>query len=169
MRMVEPSWERERRLAQLEAQRRPSTASAIDSIMREAGQAETARQRQQETENKPMKQLTRTDLQSMTPAEINKAREDGQLDDLLRGAPPQAVLSPAELRIKQLEYDGITQLASIDGMTSAQIVTAHRGGRLTALLTGIDPTAERAPDAIERAAAAQRWSDAVRDAVNADG
>jgi hypothetical protein len=115
------------------------TSESIDTVFRQAEQAQRAQQQQQETENEPVRQLTSTD--GMTPAQIVEAHQTGQLGDLLRGGPPQAVLSPAELRIKQLEYDGITQLASTDGMTPAQIVTAHREGRLTAMLTGITPPA----------------------------
>lgn len=118
-------------------------ADTIDKIFRQAEQAETARQRQQETESKPVKQLTRADLKTMKPAQIEQARKDGQLADLLRGGPPQAVMSPAELRIKQLEYDGITQATEADlkTMTRSQIVEAQHEGRLTAILAGIKPAA----------------------------
>jgi hypothetical protein len=151
---------------------RLNTSGDIDRIFRQAEQAQRAQQQRHETENEPLNQLTRTDLKTMTPAQIEQARKAGQLDDLLRGGPPQADLSGAELRIKQLEYDGITQLtqADLQSMTSAQISAATREGRFTAILSGISPAvAEREPDASEAAdaklAAAQRW----RDAVHGDG
>lgn len=122
---------------------RLNTSGDIDRIFRQAEQAQRAQQQRQETENEPLKQLTRSDLKTMKPAQIEQARKAGQLDDLLRGEPPTAVLSPVELRIKQLEYDGITQLSQADlkTMTQPQIVAAQREGRLTAMLAGIEPTA----------------------------
>jgi hypothetical protein len=122
---------------------RRDLGSSIDDIFRQAEQAQRAQQHQQETENEPLSQLTRADLKTMTPAEINQARRDGQLGDLLRGGPPQPVLSPAERRIASLKLDGIEQAtdAELKAMNRTEIVAAQREGRLTALLSGIKPTA----------------------------
>lgn len=85
----------------------------------------------------PTAQLTRADLKGMTPAQISQAREDGRLQRML-AAPSSGELSGSELRIRQLENDGITQLAEADlkTMSRQEIVKAREEGRLLRLLAG---------------------------------
>lgn len=90
----------------------------------------------------PTAQLTRADLENMTPAQIVQAREDGRLRRILAPVPSGELAGP-ELRIRQLENDGITQLtrADLKTMSTRQITEARREGRLTRILTTPNDTA----------------------------
>ncbi|MFD7499928.1 hypothetical protein [Streptomyces sp. NPDC059850] len=68
-------------------------------------------------------QLSRADLADMSPAEINQARSEGRLNQVLGRPVPVPV--PAEGQLSR---------ADVDRMSPADIVKAKREGRLDALL-----------------------------------
>lgn len=69
-----------------------------------------------------MRQLTRADLAGLTAAEIEAAREAGQLDQLL-GRPVHQVPDTGQLTREHLQH-----------MSPEQIVEAQQAGRLDDLL-----------------------------------
>lgn len=74
----------------------------------------------------PPPQLSRDDLAHLTPAEISRALELGQLRALLN---PPADQAPA------VDQDGRPTRAGLAAMTPAQIAAADQAGQLAHLLT----------------------------------
>lgn len=74
---------------------------------------------------KQLPQLTRADLAGMSPEEINEARHEGKLNELMGGTPPVDTSGDEQLT-----------LAAVRQMTPDQIIEARRTGRLDALLSG---------------------------------
>ena len=79
----------------------------------------------------PAVQLTRAQLSELTPAEILRAKEAGQLRDLLQGpakADPVEIPSPDSGSINQITRE------QIKAMSPDQILAAREAGQLASLL-----------------------------------
>jgi hypothetical protein len=76
--------------------------------------------------SEPLPQLTEDDVREMTPEQIVKAREAGQLNEYLGAPAPTPPFKP-------VDEDGNPRAITTDDlarMTTEEIVTAHRTGHL---------------------------------------